>query len=198
MRTTVTNEYIESRIRDVNYHRIPDTTITICIIRMVNGYSVTGESACVSAANFDSALGKKYAYDNAMEKLWPLEGYLLAEQLRTTQSSKRDRIARVCHEVNRAYCEALGDTSQVAWENAPEWQCSSARLGVDMHLSGNFGPEASHASWMDQKLADGWKYGPEKDVNKKEHPCLVPFSQLPREQQAKDYIFRAVVHALQD
>lgn len=111
-------------------------------------------------------------------------------------SMTMDDIARVCHEVNRAYCEALGDNSQVRWGDAPEWQHVSARLGVDLHLSGDFGPEASHISWMKKKLDDGWTYGPVKDAEKKEHPCLVPFAELPREQQAKDYIFRAVVHAL--
>lgn len=63
-------------------------------------------------------------------------------------------------------------------------------------MSGDHGPEVSHESWMREKLAAGWKYGPEKDAEKKEHPCLVEFAELPREQQAKDYIFRAIVHAL--
>ena len=49
---------------------------------------------------------------------------------------------------------------------------------------------------MKQKLDDGWKYGPVKDAEKKEHPCLVPFEQLPKEQQAKDYLFRGAVHAM--
>lgn len=107
-----------------------------------------------------------------------------------------DDIGRVCHEVNRAYCQALGDDSQPTWEDAPTWQRESARMGVDLHMSGNFGPEASHISWMNQKLAEGWAYGPVKNPDLKQHPCLVPFDQLPREQQAKDYLFRAVVHAL--
>lgn len=118
---------------------------------------------------------------------------LLADQSRRILI---DRIARVCHEVNRAYCESMGDTSQPIWEDAPQWQRESARMGVDLHLMGEFGPEASHISWMQHKLDDGWVYGPVKDPVKKEHPCLVPFDQLPREQQAKDFIFRAVVHAL--
>lgn len=112
------------------------------------------------------------------------------------QYQKLDRIARVCHEVNRAYCQALGDDSQQSWDEAPQWQRESARMGVDLHLSGDFGPEASHAAWMRVKIDDGWKYGPIKDEEKREHPCMVPFTGLPREQQAKDYIFRAVVHAL--
>lgn len=109
---------------------------------------------------------------------------------------RMDQIARVCHEVNRAYCAALGDTSQPAWEDAPAWQRESARMGVDLHTMGDFGPEASHISWMSQKLADGWVYGPVKNPDAKQHPCLVSFAELSREQQAKDYLFRGVVHAL--
>lgn len=103
-------------------------------------------------------------------------------------------IARVCHEVNRAYCEALGDRSQVAWEDAPQWQRDSAIRGVELHRRDpEAGPEMSHVSWSEEKVADGWVCGPIKSAVKKTHPCLVPFDQLPVEQQAKDYIFRAVV-----
>ena len=108
----------------------------------------------------------------------------------------REKIAFVCHEVNKAYCESIGDFSQPSWEDAPAWQRDSARLGVSLHMENDVGPEASHESWMAQKLADGWAYGPIKDPAVKLHPCIVPFDQLPREQQAKDFIFRAVVHAL--
>ena len=111
----------------------------------------------------------------------------------------RNQIAKVCHEVNRAYCQALGDNSQPKWEDAPDWQKSSAELGVKLHSENpDAGPEASHASWMAQKLAEGWEYGPTKDPEAKRHPCIIPFNGLPVEQQAKDFIFRAVVHALKD
>lgn len=111
-------------------------------------------------------------------------------------SMNKEQIARVCHEVNRAYCESLGDISQPSWEEAPQWQRESARMGVDLHTMGDFGPEASHISWMRQKVDDGWTYGAFKDPENKKHPCIMPFAELPREQQAKDFIFRAVVHAL--
>jgi hypothetical protein len=108
-------------------------------------------------------------------------------------------IARVAHEVNRAYCQALGDNSQATWEDAPEWQRESARDGVAFHVANpGAGPEASHQAWSDAKTADGWQYGEMKDADAKTHPCLVPFDQLPVEQQAKDYIFRAIVHSLAD
>ena len=112
-----------------------------------------------------------------------------------TRGATMAQVAEVAHEVNRAYCQALGDSSQPAWDDAPEWQRASARMGVDLHTMGNFGPEASHISWMKQKLDDGWKYGPVKNAEKKEHPCIIPFEGLPKEQQAKDYLFRGVVHA---
>jgi len=75
-------------------------------------------------------------------------------------------------------------------------EIESARHGVTLHLSNDLGPEASHEQWSAEKLADGWVWGPEKWPEHKEHPCLVDFTELPREQRAKDYIFRAVVRAL--
>lgn len=108
----------------------------------------------------------------------------------------KERIAEACHEINRAYCEALDDFSQPTWSNAPEWQRSSAMMGVELHSVGNSDPSASHASWMKQKINDGWVWGSVKDPDKKQHPCILPFHELPQAQQAKDYIFRAVVHVL--
>lgn len=106
-------------------------------------------------------------------------------------------IARVAHEINRAYCQALGDHSQSEWDDAPEWQKESARKGVSLHLTDpNAGPAASHYAWMREKYLDDWEYGPVKDSIGKKHPCLVDFSELPKEQQAKDFLFRQVVHSL--
>lgn len=84
MRTTVTKEYIEKRIKDVNYHVLPGTTVTMCVMEMVNGYKVLGKSACVNPGNFDAAVGRNWAYDDAIKNAWPLEGYLLAEELSRT------------------------------------------------------------------------------------------------------------------
>ena len=108
-------------------------------------------------------------------------------------------IARVAHEINRAYCASLGDTSQPAWEDAPEWQQQSAIAGVEMHLANpDATPEQSHESWLAQKVAAGWVYGEVKDAEKKEHPCCRPYDELPQEQKAKDYLFRSVFHMLKD
>jgi hypothetical protein len=110
-----------------------------------------------------------------------------------------EKIAQVAHEVNKAYCEAIGDNSQTSWEDAPAWQKESAVLGVMFHVENpDAGPDASHNSWMKQKVDTGWKFGLTKDPENKYHPCIVPFEQLPKEQQAKDFLFRQVVHSLKD
>ena len=106
-------------------------------------------------------------------------------------------IARVAHEINRAYCEATGDSSQQPWDQAPEWQRTSYLDGVSFLIrSPESGPEALHSRWMDLKVAEGWKYGPKKDADKRTHPALVPFRDLPLEQRVKDHLFRAVVLSL--
>lgn len=110
---------------------------------------------------------------------------------------KEEAIARVCHEANAAWCEAHGDDSQLPWAHAAQWQRDSAIAGVQFALAHpDAPPSAQHDAWSKDKLADGWKYGPVKDPTKKEHPCLVPFEELPPPQQAKDRLFRAIVHAL--
>lgn len=107
-----------------------------------------------------------------------------------------EQIARVAHEVNRAYCIAIGDASQVPWEEAPANIKASAIDGVEAHLREPLTPERSHERWTAFKVVDGWVYGPVKDAAMKQHPCLVPYDNLPQEQRVKDYLFGAVVAAL--
>lgn len=113
-----------------------------------------------------------------------------------SSSMQVEDVARTCHEANRAYCLALGDTSQPAWDLAPAWQRQSAINGVTFHLSGHHEPSESHEAWLAEKVAQGWVYGEVKDAEKKTHPCCVPYDKLPKEQQAKDYIFAAIVKSL--
>ena len=105
--------------------------------------------------------------------------------------------ARAAHEVNRAYCIALGDESQPPWESAPDWQKSSAVNGVKGVLAGNT-PEQSHESWLAEKAATGWKYGPVKDPERKVHPCFVPYAELPEAQKHKDRMFVETVRLMHE
>lgn len=108
-------------------------------------------------------------------------------------------LAAICHEVNRAYCRALGDESQLSWRLAPEWQKESAIKGVNAHLRDEtLTGRGSHALWCKEKVDTGWKYGPVKDPEKKEHPCLVDYEELPFEQKVKDYLFKAVIEGARE
>lgn len=75
----VTKDSIEAKIAKVDYMVLPDSTVTLCNITLKNGYSVRGESACVDPRNFNIDIGKGLSYKQAFDKIWPLEGYLLAE-----------------------------------------------------------------------------------------------------------------------
>lgn len=106
-------------------------------------------------------------------------------------------IASLCHEANRLYCESIGDTSQVTWTSAPQWQRDSAVKGVEFRRNNPQAPvSAQHDSWMADKIADGWVYGDVKDAEKKTHPCLVSYDALPEEQRFKDELFTRIVNAL--
>ena len=105
-----------------------------------------------------------------------------------------DFIARICHNVNKAYCEGLGDYSQSTWEDAPEWQRESVIKGVTYLFNNKDAThEHLHGSWLQEKVADGWVYGEVKDLEKKTHPCMVPYDELPMTQRTKDYLFKSVV-----
>lgn len=74
-------EAIDATIVSEQYHVFPGTTMTVCALTLRNGYLVTGESAAASPENFDKDIGRKIARDNARNKIWALEGYLLREKL---------------------------------------------------------------------------------------------------------------------
>jgi len=77
----VTPERLEEVITSEQYHVFPSSTFTACLLTLANGYTVLGESACASPENFNAELGRKIARDNAKNKIWALEGYLLRQKL---------------------------------------------------------------------------------------------------------------------
>lgn len=80
-RTSVSLNDIEAKVTRTVFTVLPDTTTTICQLFMENGYVVLGTSACVDKTKYNQALGEKFAYEDAINKAWPLEGYLLSQQL---------------------------------------------------------------------------------------------------------------------
>lgn len=114
-------------------------------------------------------------------------------------SNMTEVIARACHQANKVWCEANNDYSQKDWGVADQWQKNSAFMGVKFRLDNPEAKEdAQHNAWMADKLKDGWVYGEVKDTEKKTHPCLVPFEELPEFQQKKDRLFCAIVDALKE
>ena len=106
-------------------------------------------------------------------------------------------VAMICHEANKAYCRTLGDYSQVAWLTSPLWQRDSAIAGVRACMENpDAPPSASHEAWVDRKTKEGWTYGKEKHAILKQHPCVLPYDELPPEQQKKDRLFCAICKAL--
>lgn len=291
----LTPEAIDAVIAKEEFYVFENSCLTICCLTLANGFTVSGESACASPENFDAEIGRKIAKENARNKIWMLEGYLLKQRLATGEGvnclkaaidtpvhnnktglpkwrsiktvygakiedmlispgggactlsfegdvrvitvsmayiNKHtpkiggyyvlyengyeswspadafeagnvpfelhvDMIARVSHEINAAYCRAIGDYSQVSWDEAPLWQQDSARNGVLFHLDNpDASLSASHDSWYAEKEADGWIYGDVKDPDLKEHPCMLAYEELPAEQRAKDYLFKQTVQSL--
>lgn len=79
---------IDAAIVSEQYHVFPGTTLTVCVLTLRNGFTVTGESAAASPENFDEEVGRGIARKNAREKIWPLEGYLLRDRLHLKESRK--------------------------------------------------------------------------------------------------------------
>lgn len=77
----VTLEGIKAKIKGETYLVLPDGRTTLCTLTLENGYTIQGLSACVDAAEFNLDLGRKYAFEDAVRQIWPLEGYLLAEEM---------------------------------------------------------------------------------------------------------------------
>lgn len=75
----VTLAALEAKVRSETYHT--HGVLTICILQMVNGFYITGESAPADVANYNEHVGKKFAREQAIRKAWGFEGYLLREKL---------------------------------------------------------------------------------------------------------------------
>ena len=103
-------------------------------------------------------------------------------------------IAKACYEANAAQRTAIGEDVPCSYKESPDWVKDSIKDGIMFHLANpDANDEDSHENWRAAREAAGWVYGEVKDEEKKTHPCLVDFADLPEEQQAKDRIFRETV-----
>jgi hypothetical protein len=107
-----------------------------------------------------------------------------------------EQLAQVVHEANRALQAIQGDDAP-----SQPWVCEDDGIKANVivgvrNTRHGMTPEEHHQSWVEDKLAHGWRYGAEKDTERRTHPCLVSFDQLPRYQQDKNRLFIAIVRAL--
>lgn len=102
MPISLTKEHLESLIAKKEFIRHGET-LTICVLTLHSGFQLLGQSACIDPANFDAAIGEKIAYDNAVEKMWELEGYRVKHdiggdflyRLRNERTQLNDRLGKL-------------------------------------------------------------------------------------------------------
>lgn len=109
-------------------------------------------------------------------------------------------IAEIAHAVNSIYRKANGEAPSEKWKEflfSP--QCEGVISGVaNILATPGITPQQSHEAWMRSKLDAGWKYAEMQSDYAKEHPCLVPFDVLTKEQQNKDVLFIGIVQLLSE
>jgi hypothetical protein len=105
----------------------------------------------------------------------------------------KEKIAEICHNVNKTLCEFYGDHSHKNWDDTPCDIKKSVIDGVEYHLREEVTPKKSHENWLKFKINDGWVYGSEKNYEKKTHPSIVSYDKLPESEKLKDKIFKTIV-----
>lgn len=85
----VTPDSIDAKIHGAYYHQFTGTTVTVCLLRLVNGFCVVGHSAAASPENFDREIGRRLARQHAVNQIWELEGYLLRQLLHEQEAHER-------------------------------------------------------------------------------------------------------------
>lgn len=171
------------------------------VVLVLDGHTTANVSRDYMRKHSPKIGGYFVQYEDGYRSFSPAEpfeaGYTLIQPVKSEKGMMTvEQIAGVCHEANRSYCAHMGDPSQPTWREAPEWQAKSTINGVQAILDDpTIGPEKSHEGWLAEKVADGWVYGPVKDPEKKLHPCIVPYNELPPE-QAKEALFGSIVRSL--
>lgn len=104
-------------------------------------------------------------------------------------------LAKAVVQINADYCAALGE-QPVYWEQTePDVRVSILR-GIASALRFNPTPEQNHQNFIDDRTRDGWTYGPEKNVELKQHPDLIPWEHLPADQKIKNTLFLSIINTL--
>jgi hypothetical protein len=107
------------------------------------------------------------------------------------------QVAQVIHEANKAFGESIGESHHVSWEKTPESQ-KKISIGVVKNFIENkykMTPEEVHKNWLEDKIKQGWKWGPGFNPITRLNPNLVPYDQLNLNEKMKDYLVRNIIAA---
>ena len=134
--------------------------LTFCVLVLRNGFTVTGESACASPENFDAELGRKIARENAKQKIWPLMGYLLKEQLYQNKITlKRKELAPNSFEFALVAIKEGKRVARAGWNGKDQWVALSGPCEPREVLEVSFWSEHTRAFAISQggtaKVAPG-------------------------------------------
>lgn len=77
----LTPDMISAKIVGKQFQVMGSTCLTVCVLTLENGFTVSGTSACASPENFNKEIGETIAFENARNEIWVLEGYLLKQRL---------------------------------------------------------------------------------------------------------------------
>jgi len=100
-----------------------------------------------------------------------------------------DLVTRAAHEVDRSWNEVIGAHVNKQWEVLTEKEQQTAKNAVIGVITHDFNAEQTHVSWVAEKKSQGWTYGEVKDLERKTHPCLVSWAELPIEFRVKDELW---------
>jgi hypothetical protein len=109
-----------------------------------------------------------------------------------------EQIAKICHEAVAAYSKSLGDSKAIpSWDKATEEEKEAVTKSVILHIgSVDAYPAENHNAWVKERVDSGWVFGEVEDEKKKTHPFILPFDQLPIEQQIKEHLLRGIVQSM--
>lgn len=108
-------------------------------------------------------------------------------------------IARTIHEAIRGWVAAHGETPLEPWPSASEWTKRSTMESILWRIENPDAPHAAqHEQWLEQLRRDGWVFGETKDFDRKTHPMMIPYEELPEFEKRKDAIFNALALSLSE
>lgn len=115
---------------------------------------------------------------------------------RSLNEKKVEKIARLVHRAGMAIPDAFGEARPKAWEATTEESREITRQGVRLVMRNpSVTPELIHKAWMSLRQENGWSYGETKDQEKKTHPYMVEFANLPERQRLRDCVFVETIKA---